>query len=207
MDAAILEQASRRAARRYTGSMPPPVPEHCPYTAFFCEENVWWLAQRLAGAGARAEDMDVIFLGNPYMSVLLLEQRAAAPGEPMIWDYHVILRLRDAQGCWIFDRDSRLPCPLPCDEYLAATFPPQARLRPDLRTWVRSIPAADYLARFHSDRGHMVGRIPSTAFPRHPPLGPPPGSPAVDLAQYWDFGRDLPGTVLSRGVSALCPPA
>lgn len=187
--------------------MPPPVPEHCPYTAFFCEESVWWLAHRLAESGVALADLDVVFLCNPDMSVLLLEQRAAAAGRPMVWDYHVILRLRDAQGSWVFDRDSRLPCPLPCAEYLAATFPPQARLRPDLRTWFRSIPAADYLARFRSDRSHMLGRIADNAFPAYPPLAPPPGSPAVDLAEYWDFERDLVGTRLNRDISALCRPA
>lgn len=184
--------------------MPPPVPEQCPYTARFCEENVWWLTRRLAESGVAAADMDVIFLTNPSMSVLLLQQRAAPPGQPVVWDYHVVLRLRDAEGNWVLDRDSRLPCPLPCADYLDATFPPQAGLRPDLRTWTREIPAADYLARFRSDRSHMVGRIADADFPSYPPLEPAPGSPAVDLAGYWDFRRDLPGTRLTRDLSALC---
>ncbi len=186
--------------------MPPPVPEHCPYTAYFCEENVWWLAHQLAESGVAPADMDVVFLTNPPMSVLLLQQRAAPPGRPMVWDYHVILRLRDAKGSWIFDRDSCLPCPLPCAEYLDATFPPQARLRPGLRAWTRLIPAADYLARFRSDRSHMAGRIAASGFPSYPPLAPPPGSPAVELAEYWDFRSDLPGTCLNRGIGALCGP-
>lgn len=185
--------------------MPPPVPGNCPYTAFFCEENVWWLARRLAECGISKADMDVIFLSNGAMSVLLLEQRAARPRAPMVWDYHVVLRLRDADGSWIFDRDSRLPCPLPCADYLAATFPPQTRIRPDLRTWVRTVPAADYLARFRSDRRHMLGRIADTAFPSYPPLAPDPGEPAVDLAGYWDFERAIEGTRVERNIESLCP--
>lgn len=184
--------------------MPPAMPEQCPYTALFCEENVWWLAHRLAERGQAAERVDVVFLANPGTGVLLLEQRAAAPGQAVIWDYHVILRVCAADGSWIMDPDSRLPCPVRCQDYLRDTFPAQDMLPPDLRSWIRTVPAAAYLRQFRSDRRHMLGRVAQEAFPPYPIIQPAPGVAAVDLAEYLDLRREIPGTELVRSPVGLC---
>ena len=115
-----------------------------------------------------------LFITNPEKSCLLLHQKAAAPGQPVFWDYHVALLafsgtakgserfggpdgLRAGQGPMpeIWDLDTRLGLPLPAPTYLERTFPqgvPESH-----RPFFRIIPADAYLDGFSSDRRHMRG--------------------------------------------------
>jgi hypothetical protein len=170
---------------------------HCrdktPYTPLFCEENIWWLARNLlADKGVAAERLRVLVMSNPAHSIVLFSQRSAELGQPVCWDYHVVLHAELDGATWIFDPDSRLPCPTPCMRYVAETFPEQAALPERFRTQVRVVPATSYLAHFHSDRHHMLGQIPPQDFPDYPVITPAAGVAAIDLSEYRDMSRVLP---------------
>lgn len=114
--------------------------------------------------------------------VLWACQRVA---DPMHWDYHVVALARDDQGVIkVYDVDSTLPWGCRLDgaarrtrrrsrreEYLRASLVhtlPSSRDAPPgpneaLRSLFRCVPAASYLARFSSDRSHMVSRSSTAA--------------------------------------------
>jgi hypothetical protein len=176
----------------------------CPYTAYFCEENAWLIAERLRDQGRQLEAIEILLFTNPNESVLLHEQRGAPPGQPLIWDYHVVVRLR-ADRDVIIDPDSRLELPCDAQEYLRKTFADQARLAPGLRTRVRVIPASAYLERFHSDRSHMRGQIADSAFPDYPCIESP-AVRRVPLASYRDLQQALDDGSQVVDVTALFEP-
>lgn len=140
-----------------------------PYTAFFCEENVWQLANRLIAAGYDAARLQVLLISNRYQSVFMLEQRSAPPGAGTAWDYHVALRIL-GQPDLILDADTRLPYPSKTRDYLRHSFPPQNGIPARFQARIRVIGAADYVRRFDSDRSHMRGKLPVDAFPAWPPI-------------------------------------
>ncbi|MCB1785638.1 MAG: hypothetical protein H6953_06470 [Chromatiaceae bacterium] len=160
------------------------------YTPLFCEENIWWLARTLVDRGVDPGTLQVWFLTNHARSIVLLEQRAGK-GRALAWDYHVVLQASAGDGQWIFDFDSRLGFPVPIAEYLRRGFPRQAALPMRFRTWVRRVPAADYLVHFWSDRRHMRGRLRAHDFPGYPPIKAGRGVEPVSLAEYIDM-RDTP---------------
>ena len=161
------------------------------YTPLFCEENIWWLAHDLVCRGLAVADCRVLVFCNPTQSVLMLNQRAAPPDRPVAWDYHVVLLAEIDNVVQVFDFDSRLAFPVPLAEYLAASFPPQAALPSSYQARVRLIPAVDFLARFSSDRSHMVGRVPRSAFPDYPVIEPAPDVPPITLARLRDMRAEL----------------
>jgi len=114
-----------------------PSRRQCKYQAFYCEENVWHLAGALGGWA--------VVLSHPSRQTPIWGQRAAEPGEPVLWDYHVVLV---AEG-EVWDLDTRLAFPAPLDTYFDAAFRLPERVR------ARVLPAAEYRAGFWSDRGHM----------------------------------------------------
>lgn len=160
------------------------------YTAQFCEENIWWLAQHLLRHGTPAAQMEVMLFSNATQRVVLANQRAGRGGW-IAWDYHVVLRLIAEGEQWVFDFDSLLPFPTPASLYRTGTFPPQGRLPPEYRTRVRVIPAAEYLRRLDSDRTHMRGRLPPDRYPDYPPITPAAGVEGITLAQYCDMSTRL----------------
>ena len=121
--------------------LPVPWPDDAPYTASYCEENVYLLAAKLTHG-----TVYVIFVSNPNKSVssieniphsllftaahwscqvVLFESRTAPEDTesrrfPVVWDYHVILLISNGSGAlsrsqtWVYDFDSRLhkPCKL-----------------------------------------------------------------------------------------------
>ncbi len=177
--------------------------ESCPYTAFFCEENVWRLTRELVDKGTDADTLQVLLFSNPSQSILLFSQRAAPPGRPVVWDYNVVLRARHSGNDVILDPDTRLDFPTPTSSYLRDTFPDQGRLPVRLRTLVRSIPAASYLAHFYSDRSHMQGQLPRSAFPDYPIIQPDAGVAPIDLAAYRDPQRALSDGSRVTAIDAL----
>ncbi len=127
------------------------------YQPFYCEENVWQLAnQRRELPGERF----VVFISNPTKSCALWAQRVAPSLEqPVIWDYHVILIERTKDQVQALDLDTTLGVPLALSEYLARTFAIPAGLPEPVRAQIaprfRVVPAARFLACFASDRSHM----------------------------------------------------
>lgn len=178
---------------------------NCRYTACFCEENVWWLARDLVDLGVSIQSLSVVFFTNPTRSVLLLNQRAAPAGMPLIWDYHVVLRAFGSMGDQVFDLDSRLPFPARTGDYLGESFPKQSALAKDYRAWARSIPASSFLTRFQSDRSHMHGILDPSEFPEYPPISASSSANAIDLRKYWDVDGLLPDGSEAKPLSVMFP--
>jgi hypothetical protein len=158
------------------------------YAPFYCEENVWHLAgdDRLPSGRGR-----VVFISGSGGHVAVWRQRAATTaGEPVIWDYHVVL-LVDAL---VYDLDTTLPFPVALRTYLGASFPEGTPVPDGLRPRFRVIDAAEFRATFASDRSHMKG---STAAP--------PAWPCIrtarermNLDRFTDVTRPGPGELLDR---------
>lgn len=161
-----------------------------PYTALFCEENIWHLARILSEKGFPIERLWVLFISNPLRQVALFNQRAGAEHGFVLWDYHVVLHAEEENGDLIYDYDTTLPFPVESRRYFAETFPDFIAIPPPLRARIRRIPAAAYLHRFHSDRSHMVGKIPAERFPEWPAITPEHGE-VIRLREYWDMEREL----------------
>lgn len=84
------------------------------YTSQYCEENVYLLAQKLQQDNPQLKTF-AVFVSNTQRLVVLSEQRAAkAPGQPVYWDYHVILfSIDENDELLVWDLDTTLP--FPCD--------------------------------------------------------------------------------------------
>jgi hypothetical protein len=159
-----------------------------PYQAFYCEENAYL---RVAG-DVRPGGDHALFITNARRQVAVFEQRLAPPGEPVVWDYHVIAIDRAAQT--VVDPDCRLEAPCDVQRYLAATFPP---LPPQLELYsprFRLVPAAELVATFASDRRHMRDEV--GAYREPPPPWPPIGE-GHTLARYLDLDDPIAGQVLT----------
>lgn len=125
----------------------------CAYTPYYCEENVWHLLQRPELA---ASEPAAIFISNPGRSCALGGQRLQpSPGEPVIWDYHVVALTRSGGEALIWDLDSTLPWPSPATAWLRQTFALTPRLPELLHPRFRVIDAVTFRQRFASDRSHM----------------------------------------------------
>ena len=174
--------ASWRAGRR-----------HQPY---FCEENVW----QLLAAGDLPAPAAALFVTNADRSVAMWGQRAAHR-DPIVWDYHVVAWLPGHR--LVIDLDDRRQCGFWLADWLAHAF--RRDVAEPLQPHFRSVPAAEFLARFASDRSHMLdaaGR-PLQPFPSWPPpRGRDGGS---NLARFLALDDPIAGEVLSREQLAAWP--
>jgi hypothetical protein len=160
------------------------------YAPAYCEENVWWLAQDERFARARAE---VVIVSNAARTVLVSSQRAARmPGQPVVWDYHVVLAVHAMNGVDVWDLDCTRGAPLPAASWLEASFDARApaRLAPRFRCIDRDV----FVARFASDRRHM--RTADGDWEAPPPPWPILGGGAHELERFVDvhdetFGRAI----------------
>lgn len=96
---------------------PPPKPE-TPYTANFCEENIYKLIEHFQYSGtSQLWDIHAVFISNLTSSVFIWQQRIASERHlPVCWDYHVVAFLKSkscSSEAWIYDFDSLLPIPAP----------------------------------------------------------------------------------------------
>lgn len=116
------------------------------YAPYFCEENVWHLAQERAGR----DDVYAAFVTNRARQVAVWRQRA---GDPVVWDYHVVL----VEGGNVVDLDTKIEGgpSLPLARWLDGSF----RAAPEpLAPRFRVVPAEKFLETFASDRSHMHDR-------------------------------------------------
>jgi hypothetical protein len=160
------------------------------YHPFYCEENVWWLCH----ADSIASNADVLFISNERQQCLLLQQRAAPEGEPVLWDYHVVLVSNGS----VWDLDSRLEMPTTIERYLNATFPPLPHDMQNLAPSFRVVAKQEFLSVFCTDRSHMQRDDGSWLKP--PPSWQPPKPTgkhrAPNQLRFVDMRDDVAGTVL-----------
>uniref|UniRef100_A0A0W0F986 Protein N-terminal glutamine amidohydrolase n=1 Tax=Moniliophthora roreri TaxID=221103 RepID=A0A0W0F986_MONRR len=117
---------------------PPLTPTDRQYTLFWCEENVYLLAQNFLRDAQIVSNWDLfaVFISNaaqtvrtvlwlvrdytnyPLQVALWNQKLAQEPGLPVVWDYHVILVLRlrlknpgDQPVAWVYDFDTILSFP------------------------------------------------------------------------------------------------
>ncbi len=151
------------------------------YQPFYCEENVWHLADRMRDRSAR-----VLFVSNSNRTCAMWKQRA---GDPVVWDYHVVLFCEGQ----IFDLDSRLGSPVSIDDWIAGTFP--IEVPPLFAPRFRIIDAARFLEVFASDRSHMRTK---RGWQRPPPPWPLIGD-GMNLMQFVDMESEFEGEVVELG--------
>ncbi len=164
--------------------------ESCAYTASFCEENIWHLAQHTELA---ALDRRVVIITNPTRSCAVwAQQLAPSPEEPVVWDYHVLLLVEMDGKHWVLDLDTTLPFPCAFEDYVGASF---RDIPPPFTAWFRVVEADLYCREFSSKRLHMRTEDGSWLAP------PPPwpmilGAGALDLETALDLDRG-PGEVMN----------
>ena len=161
------------------------------YTPLFCEENIWLLAQALIGKGQNPGTIEILFFSNRDRRIALFNQSIADSSQPVVWDYHVVLRIIDSHQDFIFDFDTRLDFPATSSMYFCKTFAPGESIPVELKTRVRVIPASSYLKYFFSDRQHMKDVIPDSEFPEYPVITPADGNRRIDLSEYWNMEKEL----------------
>lgn len=148
---------------------------HHDYQAYFCEENIW----RLTDAPELSESRCyAVFISNHARQCPLWMQRAAQTiGEPVIWDYHVIL-LEEVEGGpdRIWDLDTHVGAPVDFCTWWRATFPILARVYPEFWPMFRVIPAQTYREELNSDRSHMLAE--DGTWRAQPPVWDAPFDPA-----------------------------
>ncbi len=170
------------------------------YCAFFCEENVWHLAMHSAlyvdGVAVDASHRRAVFITNAEASVCMWGQRA---GEPVVWDYHVVLlALVDARWL-VIDQDSTLASPLALAAWLDASFgpaqPSATSFSSEFVPQFRVVTVEALRATFASDRSHMLNGA-------APPAPPWPAircdSATMTLPRYLDVRDDIAGRWLTR---------
>ena len=188
------------------------------YQAYFCEENIWHLAQRLGGL--------VLVISNEHQNVAVWEQKlseeqAQVPdsgpetnqesANPVLWDYHVILAANlqsEAEGPYnwkhlsetarIYDFDTRLSFPTPIQDYFAQSFRPLDPSVPEqFRPQFRSLDSRHYIESFDSDRAHMKNE--NGEWAALPPDWPPIrclNDQRRSLAELRDFKNEKPEEIL-----------
>ena len=70
-------------------------PQPAPYTAFYCEENIYHLVASLQSSigdkNSSGTRVYAVFISNSQRKSLLFHQKAADPEQGyVIWDYHVV---------------------------------------------------------------------------------------------------------------------
>ncbi|APR75035.1 Hypothetical protein A7982_00381 [Minicystis rosea] len=160
------------------------------YQAFYCEENIYHLAtEPIVASRPRA----VVFISNRTHRTAMWNQRAAgAPGQVIIWDYHVVLLVEDPWEVW--DLDTHLGCPVPAADYLRESFNPH--VLPQFLPSFRLVDADLFATSFASDRTHMIKK--RGRYERPPPPWPCIGVPdrEPNLMRFVDMTTPFLGEVL-----------
>lgn len=171
------------------------------YQAYYCEENIWQLAQR---PPANTTHTHTLLISNPTRSCALWLQRAApAKDQVVIWDYHVILIGKgkgegtEEASWWVWDLDTWLGCPVPALTYLSLTFSGHDQWPALYKPMFRLLPAADYVEVLSTDRSHMLDQ--EGHYLRPPPPWPAPyqSSKGNNLMHLIDMQEPTPGLVLT----------
>ncbi|KAI9020068.1 N-terminal glutamine amidase-domain-containing protein [Phycomyces nitens] len=96
------------------------------YTRCYCEENVYKLCRTISEKDKSVlENYTVVFISNPNQTIPVWNQTPCVNGNPVVWDYHVILYYFDSVRSLVYDFDSALEFPSPSDEYIRKAFLPE----------------------------------------------------------------------------------
>jgi hypothetical protein len=166
------------------------------YQPFFCEENIWHLAQSADVPGA--ERLVLVISGE--QGVACWHQKAGDEGAPILWDYHVVLAARDGGAWQLWDLDGRLGYPVPAEMWLRTTFPMPDLVPARYQPRFAVIPAAEYVRTLGTDRSHM--RDAHGGWLKAPPPWPAPaghGLTLPDAVAQARQGLDLAGLRLRIG--------
>jgi hypothetical protein len=159
------------------------------YQPFYCEENAWHLCQDASFKGRQPR---VVFISGAGEGVVMWGQRAQPlPGQPLLWDYHVVVLVEAPWEVW--DLDTAFGSPLGAAAYLKESFP---RRVPRFEPLFRLVDAEEYVRVFASDRSHMLDA--DGHFTREPPPWPalgPAGAPP-NLARFIDPAPGFVGEVV-----------
>jgi protein N-terminal glutamine amidohydrolase len=161
------------------------------YQACYCEENIWHLCQE---PQFQLRQPSAVFISNDRRATPVWHQQAAPDGEPVIWDYHVVLLARGAPSWEVWDLDTTLGMPVPAKVYAEQALA-VGRL-PDL--WaqrLRVVAAERFVATFGSNRSHM--RTPEGQWSAPPPPWGLIGAGTNNLLDFVDMDSDAAGEVLS----------
>ncbi|KAJ3987102.1 N-terminal glutamine amidase-domain-containing protein [Lentinula detonsa] len=154
---------------------PPELPQDAAYTPYWCEENVYLLIQSFS----RNPSLSEIWERKPtsrtilFFQVALWNQKLSKePGQPVIWDYHVVAVLRPRKfssnlHSWVYDLDTRLDLPV------------NWNINDHENSLFRVVSARVYLDRFASDRSHMLAENPPGTLPNPNYLQPAPPYPPL----------------------------
>lgn len=165
-----------------------------PYTALFCEENIWQLCHALISTGIPADELNILFLSNASKDIVIFNQQFTDPGQALSYDYHVILRYRPDNGeALVFDFDTRLPFPVDWNTYQQASFPNPVSLPPGLQMMIREVSADEFLRCFISDRSHMA-HLPMSEHPDYDCITASDPQCSIDLKDYWQMDKAISGT-------------
>ena len=153
------------------------------YQPYFCEENIWWLNRHTKLAPFERR---VVFITNPHRSVALASQKAGGPDGVVVWDYHVVLAVR--QAAWmICDLDSTAGVVQPLNTWFQNSVGVFQNLPRHLIAGYRAVPGEIYSSAFSSDRRHMLDLSGNW---RHPP----PPWPTIGMGhKLEDFLDPSPG--------------
>ncbi|EGT32961.1 hypothetical protein CAEBREN_12350 [Caenorhabditis brenneri] len=171
------------------------------YQSCYCEENVYKLFERIPEE--HRQHFYAVFISNHDKMIPLWSQKAArAPGEFVMWDYHVIAIRRgvheEGEASKVYDLDSVLEWGVDFRKYWEETMRMEEmrRYQPIYRRKFRIIPAEQYLTLFSSDRSHMLG--PDGNYLQPPPLWPLINSSGIpsNLMKILDFEERFENTMV-----------
>jgi len=146
---------------------------------------------------AHREPAALFIRGRDEVCVMWHQRAAEAPGEPVFWDYHVVVLVKRP---WeIYDLDTTLGCPVAAKTYLRRSFRPELALPPELGPRFRLVDAASLASTFVSDRSHMRG--PDGTYREPQPPWPAIGSGSSTLARFLAHDDAIAGEEL--GLPAL----
>ncbi len=186
-------RCERRSNNQRVSSHDPTPADGPAYQPYYCEENIWLLAQDpRVGDGER---LVALITGEVGRFAMWHQRSADGPNAPVLWDYHVVLLARQDRGWQAWDFDCDLGMPIAVTDWWDASFPRQDQVRSAYRPHFRVLPAAEYVSTLRSDRSHM--RDADGSFLKPPPAWAPPGGGLdSNLVQFVDLRGAFIGEVL-----------
>lgn len=164
---------------------------------YFCEESTWHRVDQLVPQNLQAV---ALWISNEQRRVAMWNQKLGnvRPGEPIVWDYHVVTLYRHGSDePWLIeDPSSDLPLPCPAEMWLQCSFAWSAHLPAEFHPRFRWIDGQDYLDEFRSNRRHMLDD--RGQFSRPPPPWPPIGRAGGSMIDvYSSDATDCAGRLMN----------